>query len=105
AHAETELVEPARRRFRTVKMNLADALYEVMRKALCFERRAAADEHRILKHCLKRDDDLLPGTRSARPAVDAARWLFEPARAYIMTEELPRITSRVKPSGIYQKAL
>ena len=62
-------------------MDLRLLVGEEVGVALQFERGTSADGERIIEKRLKRDDELLPGERTARAAVDAAYRLVEPARS------------------------
>jgi hypothetical protein len=73
--------------------------------ALQFERGAAADEQGIIQQGLKRDHDLLPGQRTAGPAINTAGWLCEPAGIHIVTEELSRVAAFLEPRRIDEDSL
>jgi hypothetical protein len=78
---------------------------EVVCIALQFERSASTNGERAIEKRLKRDDELLPAERPARPAVDPPGRLIEPTRAYIMTEELFGVAVLLEPSRVDEDSL
>jgi hypothetical protein len=81
-------------------MNLHLFLREVVGIAVQFERGASADGERVIEKRLKRDDELLPSERTTGAPVNAPCRLVEPARTYIMAEELSRIAMLLEPRRV-----
>ena len=61
--------------------------------ALEFECGAPTDDHGVVKYRLKGYHRLLPAELAARTAIDAARWLFQPACGNIMILKRSRVTA------------
>ena len=104
-NAQSQMAQPAGRRLRPVKMDLRFLVREEVGVTLQFERRPSAEDERIIEERLKRDDELLPGERTARATVDPADRLVEPARTHIVAEQLSRIAVVLEPRRIDEDSL
>ncbi|OIQ63296.1 hypothetical protein GALL_551630 [mine drainage metagenome] len=103
--AQPKMAQPAGWRLWPVEMDLRFLVREVVGVTLQFERRASADGERVIEERLKRDDKLLPGERATVPAVNAPCRLIEPARAYIVAEQLSRIAVFLEPRRVDENSL
>ena len=82
-------------------MDLLHLLGEVMSKTLQLKRGPSTDDDRARSEDrLQRYDGLLPAERAARPAIDAARGLFQPSGGDILRLQGSRITLPGQPGAV-----